>query len=266
MRPTKVNCMRSRLPTRAATPTPRWSPMPTESAGRPCATSSPLYSASSRRMGQRRVHGIVALPGVGLQCAEERQDAVSDEGRDVAPVACDRAAHALEVAVQDAHQHVGLRVFGERREAHQVREECGHLLALAVFGDALGHDPLDDLLGSKAVRTRPVGARDPATSPRGRRAAPPPGRGCATRRRRSRRSARRAPPRRSRRETSSDVQRQRDAADHVRERRHAHRLEQLDLGELLAQRAAEPLHGCRLIPDGLAHVGQDARLAGVEHR
>ena len=83
--------------------------------------------------GEPRLDRVVALPGIGLQRAEENQDAVAEERTDAPAVLGNAVADELEVAVQHARQRLRIELFGERRVAHQVGEHRGEHL---VLGDA----------------------------------------------------------------------------------------------------------------------------------
>src|SRR5258708_38957134 len=73
--------------------------------------------------GERGANGIVGLPWVRLQGAEQSQDAVADELRNVATMLRDGPAHAREVAVQDLDEQRGLNPFAQRGETDDVAEQ-----------------------------------------------------------------------------------------------------------------------------------------------
>ena len=108
------------------------------------------------QLGEARLHRergadrVVRLPRVRIERAEEREDPVADELRDVPAVRADDAAHALEVLVQDRDEHGRVEAFTHRGEGLQVGEEDGDLLLLRVRRHALGDDLLDDLRGREA--------------------------------------------------------------------------------------------------------------------
>ena len=66
----------------------------------------------------------------------------------------DGPAHALEVAVQDLHEHGRLHALTERGEADQIGEESGDLLALSTRRNAARDDPLDHLAGDETREGR----------------------------------------------------------------------------------------------------------------
>ena len=123
---------------------------------------------------------VVGLPGVGLERAEERQDTVAEELRDVAAVLDDGLAHALEVAVEDGHQLGGRESLAELGEPLEVGEQHGDLFLLRARREPVGDDVLDDLGGREAregllqplellvcTREPPLEARDrPPRAPR----------------------------------------------------------------------------------------------------
>jgi hypothetical protein len=63
----------------------------------------------------------------------------------------DRGAHALEVPVQDANQQDRLDALAERGKAHQIGKQDRDFLLLTDALAAIGDDPLDDVVGSKAA-------------------------------------------------------------------------------------------------------------------
>jgi azurin len=50
------------------------------------------------------MHGIVALPRVGVERTEVGQNAVAQEGSDMSAVLMDGVAHALVIAIQHTYQ------------------------------------------------------------------------------------------------------------------------------------------------------------------
>ena len=146
--PTKPYSSRSREPIRPASPGPRWMPTPKASGGSP-SRPVPRCIPHGRAHGERGAHCVVALPGVGLEGAEVGEDAVAEEGGDVAAMLVDGIAHALEVAVEHARQHGGLQPLAQRGVADEVGEQRRHHLALGdrrlvpdfAVGDQAPHDP-----------------------------------------------------------------------------------------------------------------------------
>src|SRR5262249_16744171 len=99
---------------------------------------------------ERGAHRVARLPRAGRHGAEERQDAVADELRDVALLGADDGAHALEVAVEHADEQLGVELLGEGREALQIGEEDGHVFLLRPRRDTEGDDVVDDRRGREA--------------------------------------------------------------------------------------------------------------------
>jgi hypothetical protein len=124
--------------------------MPTRSAGWPANGQLFVVLLDGLAHGGRGANGIVGLPWVRLQGAEQSQDAVADELRNVAAVLRDGPAHAHEVAVQDLDEQRGLRPFAQRGEADDVGEQHGDRLLLRARRHAAGDDPFDDLLRREA--------------------------------------------------------------------------------------------------------------------
>ncbi len=75
--------------------------------------------------------------GVVLAChgrSPHRHDGVADELLNRAAMALYQRAAAVEVPRQQLSNFLRVAMLGERREAHQVREEHGHQAALRVHG------------------------------------------------------------------------------------------------------------------------------------
>lgn len=94
---------------------------------------------------QRGANGVVGLPGVVPERPEQGEDAVANELGDMTVVRADRAAHPLEVPVEDADEHLGLQVLGHRGEAAEVGEQRGDLAVLGGDGQARVCDVVHDL-------------------------------------------------------------------------------------------------------------------------
>ncbi len=80
--------------------------------------------------GEGSLHGVVALPGVRLQCAEENEDAIAQESTDPTAVVGDRVAHKLEIAIEHLRQHLRFEPLGQRGVTCEVGEHRGKHLVL----------------------------------------------------------------------------------------------------------------------------------------
>src|SRR5213594_618043 len=81
---------------------------------------------------ERRVHGAARAVLVGDRRPEEGHDAVTRVLVDCSLEAMHLGRDALEAAVDDAVDLFGVELLGEAREPGYVREQHGHLAALAL--------------------------------------------------------------------------------------------------------------------------------------
>ena len=101
-------------------------PMPERSVEVVGHRPAQLGQAEDHRAGAGQ-GAAAALGGVGVD-AEEGHDTVTGELVDGATGPLDRAAHRLEVPVQEEHHVVREPALGEGRESPEVGEQDGHLL------------------------------------------------------------------------------------------------------------------------------------------
>ncbi len=126
--------------------------------GNPLSSKALVVPREFRAHGKRGMDPVVPLPGVGLESAKEREDAISDERRNVAPAFANHSGHTLEVSVQDAHELRRLHAFTELCKANEIGEQNRDFLLLTGGRDSARDDLLDHLLGREATKmnSKPV--------------------------------------------------------------------------------------------------------------
>jgi hypothetical protein len=127
------------------------------------ANARPARGERARVLAERSdqvERGVTAAPRVVLvrdRRPEEGHDAVAAEVVDGAFEAMDARREDLEEAVEHAMPFLGVDLLGELHRVHDVREEHGHVLSLALHGAPLA----EDLLGQMCRRARQPARRRP---------------------------------------------------------------------------------------------------------